>query len=110
MFEIDGQSQKGPAHIHQQHLLVQLGDPAQHGCLHGGAIGYRLVGVDPLVGLLAVEEVLDEGLHLRDTGGPAHLWDGKRCAASDSWIGNPCGRLQAHSSASSEQRELLVCF
>ena len=37
------------------------------GSLHSGAVRHSLIGVDALVELLAVEEVLEELLHLGDT-------------------------------------------
>jgi hypothetical protein len=43
--------------------------------LNSSAVGDGLVGVDALVGLLAVEEVPQEILHLGDTGGATHKDD-----------------------------------
>ncbi len=57
-------------HVQQQlvlHLLAAL--TAEDSCLHSGAICNRLVRVDALAQLLAVEEVLQQLLYLGDTGG-----------------------------------------
>ncbi|OAY83273.1 NAD-specific glutamate dehydrogenase [Ananas comosus] len=51
------------------HLLVALA--AEDGGLDSGPVGDGLVGVDALAELLAVEEVLQELLHLGDAGGAA---------------------------------------
>mmetsp|Transcript_14351 Transcript_14351/g.28331 ORF Transcript_14351/g.28331 Transcript_14351/m.28331 type:complete len:716 (+) Transcript_14351:183-2330(+) len=59
-------------HVEEEEVLGLLRvDTGEDGSLHGGAVGHGLVGVDRLVELLAVEEVLEELLHLGDTGGPA---------------------------------------
>ncbi len=44
----------------------------QDASLDGCSVGDSLVGVDSLVGLLAVEVVLDQLLHLGDTCGSSH--------------------------------------
>jgi hypothetical protein len=56
--------------VEKQDLGGRLGGgiTRQDGGLDGGTVGNSLVGVDRLVGLLAVEEVGDHLLHLRDTG------------------------------------------
>ena len=51
-------------------LLVALA--AQDGGLNGGAVRHGLVRVDALAQFLAVEEVLQELLHLGNTSGTAH--------------------------------------
>mmetsp|Transcript_65145 Transcript_65145/g.169278 ORF Transcript_65145/g.169278 Transcript_65145/m.169278 type:complete len:661 (-) Transcript_65145:54-2036(-) len=61
------------SHVEQEQVLPAL--PAQDACLHGGSIRHGLVRVDATVRLLAVEEVLDELLHLRDPGGATHKHD-----------------------------------
>jgi NAD-specific glutamate dehydrogenase len=43
--------------------------------LHGGAIGDSLIGVYGPVGLLSVEELLQELAHFGDSGGSAHKYD-----------------------------------
>ncbi|TVU19701.1 hypothetical protein EJB05_35868, partial [Eragrostis curvula] len=52
------------------HFLVALA--AEDGGLDSGAVRHGLVGVDALAELLAVEEVLEQLLHLGDTGGAAN--------------------------------------
>lgn len=61
-------------HVQQQQVreLLALVVPRQNGRLHRGAVGYSLVGVDALAGLLAVEEVDEHRLHLGDASRPAH--------------------------------------
>ena len=54
---------------------LDLALASQDGGLHGGAVGHGLVGVDALVRLLAVEEVLDQLLHLGDASGSADQHD-----------------------------------
>ena len=57
--------------IEQQNLVGRLGGGVtrQDGGLDGSTVGDSLVGVDGLVGLLAVEVVADELLDAGDTGG-----------------------------------------
>ncbi|RMX76855.1 hypothetical protein D0869_10348 [Hortaea werneckii] len=57
--------------VEQQDLVGRLagGVARQDGGLYGGTVGNSLVGVDGLAWLLAVEEVGDQLLHLRNTGG-----------------------------------------
>nr|CAB3501256.1 unnamed protein product [Digitaria exilis] len=55
------------------HLLVALA--GEDGGLDGGAVRDGLVGVDALAELLAVEEVLQQLLHLGDAGGASHEHD-----------------------------------
>lgn len=57
--------------IEEQDLVGRLGGSVtrQDSGLDGSTVGNSLVGVDGLVGLLAVEEVGDELLDLGDTGG-----------------------------------------
>jgi hypothetical protein len=58
------------SHIEQEDLLCLLrGVTREDGRLHSGAIGNGLVGVDRLIGLLAVEEIGDELDDFRDTSG-----------------------------------------
>mmetsp|Transcript_36703 Transcript_36703/g.86051 ORF Transcript_36703/g.86051 Transcript_36703/m.86051 type:complete len:351 (-) Transcript_36703:174-1226(-) len=54
-------------HIQEQKILAAF--TAENASLHGCAVSNCLVGVDATVWLLAIEEVLDELLHLGDTGG-----------------------------------------
>merc|ERR1719401_71305 len=68
---LDAQRQRG--HVEQQEVLATLA--AEDSSLHSGAIGHRLIGVDAAVWLLAVEEVLDELLHLWDARGAADEHD-----------------------------------
>mmetsp|Transcript_25358 Transcript_25358/g.59170 ORF Transcript_25358/g.59170 Transcript_25358/m.59170 type:complete len:622 (+) Transcript_25358:339-2204(+) len=66
-------------HVEQQNVLCLLATLSREdAALHRRAVRDRLVGVDALVGLLAVEEVLEQLLHLRDARGAAdehHLID-----------------------------------
>merc|ERR1712023_222632 len=56
-------------HIEQQQILGLVTTLAtEDAALDRGTIGDRLVGVDALVGLLAVEEVLEQRLHLGNAG------------------------------------------
>mmetsp|Transcript_21933 Transcript_21933/g.70873 ORF Transcript_21933/g.70873 Transcript_21933/m.70873 type:complete len:677 (+) Transcript_21933:167-2197(+) len=55
------------------HLLVALA--AKDGSLHGGAVRHRLVGVDALAELLAVEVLGEKRLDLGDTRGAANEHD-----------------------------------
>ena len=60
-------------HVQQQQVLHLRGAlSGQDGSLHRGTVGHGLVRVDGPVRLLAVEELLDHGLHLRDSGGATH--------------------------------------
>ncbi|GIX63597.1 NAD-specific glutamate dehydrogenase [Babesia caballi] len=62
--------------IEQQKLLdLARLVTGKDGGLDGGTVGDGLVRVDRAAGLLAVEEVLDEGLNLGDTGGTADEHD-----------------------------------
>mmetsp|Transcript_29210 Transcript_29210/g.95276 ORF Transcript_29210/g.95276 Transcript_29210/m.95276 type:complete len:562 (-) Transcript_29210:25-1710(-) len=71
---LDAQRQR--RHVHQQQRRRGAAAHArQDGRLHRRAVGHRLVRVDAAVGLLAVEEVLDELLHLGDARGAAHQHD-----------------------------------
>uniref|UniRef100_A0AAG5CQB1 Uncharacterized protein n=1 Tax=Anopheles atroparvus TaxID=41427 RepID=A0AAG5CQB1_ANOAO len=64
---LDTERQRG--HVEQQQILHLLRLVAvQDGGLDGGTVCDGLVRVDRLVQLLAVEEVLQQLLHLRDTG------------------------------------------
>lgn len=57
-------------HIEKQEVLDLLASlSGENGGLHGSSVGDGLIGVDGLVELLAVEEVLQELLNLGDTGG-----------------------------------------
>mmetsp|Transcript_9562 Transcript_9562/g.28999 ORF Transcript_9562/g.28999 Transcript_9562/m.28999 type:complete len:93 (+) Transcript_9562:924-1202(+) len=49
--------------------------PGQDSSLDSSSIGNRLVRVDALVQLLAMEQVLQHGLHLGDTRGASHKHD-----------------------------------
>merc|ERR1719401_1591598 len=60
---LDAQRQRG--HIEKEKVLAALA--AEDASLHSGAIGHRLIGVDAAVRLLAVEKVLEELLHLRNS-------------------------------------------
>ncbi|KAI8422733.1 hypothetical protein MSG28_006492 [Choristoneura fumiferana] len=63
-------------HVQQQQVLYLLGlVPVEDGGLHGGAVRDGLVRVDGLVELLAVEEVLQQLLHLGDARGAADQHD-----------------------------------
>eukprot|EP00037_Helgoeca_nana_P026083 m.292930 g.292930 ORF g.292930 m.292930 type:complete len:688 (+) comp27130_c3_seq9:38-2101(+) len=56
--------------VEEQEILDLLGRVTlEDRGLHGGTVGHSLVRVDRLVELLAVEEVLEELLDLRDPGG-----------------------------------------
>ena len=48
---------------------------AKHTSLHGGTVGYGLIGVDSTWWLLALEEFLDQLLHLGDTCGATNQND-----------------------------------
>mmetsp|Transcript_27886 Transcript_27886/g.90122 ORF Transcript_27886/g.90122 Transcript_27886/m.90122 type:complete len:179 (-) Transcript_27886:929-1465(-) len=67
------------SHVEQQQVLGLLAALAREdAALHGGAKRDRLVGVDALGRLLAVEKVLEQLLHLGNAGGTAdkhHLVD-----------------------------------
>mmetsp|Transcript_40186 Transcript_40186/g.104745 ORF Transcript_40186/g.104745 Transcript_40186/m.104745 type:complete len:274 (+) Transcript_40186:289-1110(+) len=52
-----------------------VGLTAQDAALHGRTVGDSLVGVHALVRLLAIEELLDQLLHLRDPGGTSDQHD-----------------------------------
>jgi hypothetical protein len=68
---LDSQRKRG--HIHQQHVLrLLVRHSGEDGCLDRGSIGDGFIGVDGSVGLLAIEEIADELLHLRDAGRPSH--------------------------------------
>jgi len=56
----------------EEHDSLRLLLSTQYTPLHRRPVGHRLVGVDATVGLLAVEEVLEQLLHLGDAGGPPH--------------------------------------
>merc|ERR1719353_2273850 len=63
-------------HVEEQQVLGLLGGLAgENATLHGGAVRNGLVGVDAARGLLAVEVVLDELLHLGDARGAADEHD-----------------------------------
>merc|ERR1719253_1604707 len=68
---LDAERQRG--HIEEQEVLTALA--AEDAGLDSRTVGDGLVRVDAAVGLLSVEEVLDELLHLRDTRGTAHKHD-----------------------------------
>jgi len=57
----------------EAHLIATL--PGQDAALHGRAVGDGLVGVDPLAGLLAVEVLFDQLLHLGDARAAPHQHD-----------------------------------
>merc|ERR1719440_2176423 len=60
-------AQRERRHVEQQQVLGLLAALAREdAALHRRAVGDGLVGVDALVGLFAVEEILEEGLHLGD--------------------------------------------
>merc|ERR1719378_1471223 len=66
------EAQRERRHVEEQqvlHLLARLAREDRR--LHGGAVRDRLVGVDRLVQLLAVEEVLQQALDLGDARGAA---------------------------------------
>src|SRR5829696_6687219 len=63
---LDAQAKR--RHIEEQHVLDLAGEYAS---LDGGAYRHHLIGVDPLVGLLA-RDLLDLILHRRDTGGATY--------------------------------------
>ena len=68
------QTQRQRRHVQQQQV-VQLAAralAAQHGCLHCRAVCHGLIRVDRLAQLLAVEELLQQLLHLRNTRRAAH--------------------------------------
>ena len=61
------------SHVQEQEILDCGGSLASENCsLHSSTVRYRLVWVDGLVWLLAIEEFLDHRLHLWDTSGAAH--------------------------------------
>mmetsp|Transcript_48717 Transcript_48717/g.91272 ORF Transcript_48717/g.91272 Transcript_48717/m.91272 type:complete len:527 (-) Transcript_48717:171-1751(-) len=60
-------------HIQQQQVLASFA--AQDAGLHSSSVSHGLVRVDASVWLLAVEEVLDQLLHLGDACGTAHQHD-----------------------------------
>mmetsp|Transcript_109904 Transcript_109904/g.309986 ORF Transcript_109904/g.309986 Transcript_109904/m.309986 type:complete len:98 (+) Transcript_109904:806-1099(+) len=60
-------------HVQEEHALHALcAGPRHDRRLHGGAERDRLVGVDVLAELLAVEVCLDHLLHSRDPRGATH--------------------------------------
>mmetsp|Transcript_24119 Transcript_24119/g.50071 ORF Transcript_24119/g.50071 Transcript_24119/m.50071 type:complete len:221 (-) Transcript_24119:245-907(-) len=68
---LNAQSQGG--HVQQQQILSALA--AQDSGLHGRTIGDSFIRVDAAVGLLTVEEILDQLLHLGDTSRATHQHD-----------------------------------
>merc|ERR1719157_345961 len=67
---LNAQRQRG--HVEQQQILRLLAALArENAALHRRAEGHSLVGVDALVGLLAVEKVLEQLLNLGDARGAA---------------------------------------
>ena len=65
---LDTQGQR--SNIQEQQVRHSLGGvSSEDGGLHSGSIGHSLVRVDALVQLLAIEEVLQQLLDLRDSGG-----------------------------------------
>ena len=72
---LDTKRQRG--HIEQEEVLQLFGlvSTRENGGLHGGTVGYGLIGVDGLVELLAVEVLGQQLLHLGDAGGSAHQHD-----------------------------------
>merc|ERR1719217_87378 len=63
-------------HVKQEQVLGLRGASAREdGGLHGGAVRHGLVGVDRLGRLLAVEEVREQRLHLRDARRAANQHD-----------------------------------
>ncbi|WVZ67894.1 hypothetical protein U9M48_016911 [Paspalum notatum var. saurae] len=70
------QAQSDRDNVEDGHVLVVLVDvAAEDAGLDGGAVRDGLVGVDPPVGLLAVEVVLEQLLHLGDPGAAADEHD-----------------------------------
>mmetsp|Transcript_18676 Transcript_18676/g.50144 ORF Transcript_18676/g.50144 Transcript_18676/m.50144 type:complete len:221 (+) Transcript_18676:447-1109(+) len=67
----DSESQRG--HIEQQQILTTL--TAQDSSLDCCAVSNCLIGIDPAIGFLPIEEVFDELLHLGDSGGTTHEHD-----------------------------------
>mmetsp|Transcript_24641 Transcript_24641/g.67689 ORF Transcript_24641/g.67689 Transcript_24641/m.67689 type:complete len:112 (-) Transcript_24641:138-473(-) len=59
---LDAERQR--SHIQEQQVLATLA--AEDACLHGCSIRHSLIGIDATVRLLAIEEVLDELLDLRN--------------------------------------------
>ena len=57
---------------HRVEYRALRGDSFEDGTLHGSPIRYGFVRVDAFVGFLAVEELLDELLHLRDPRRSSH--------------------------------------
>merc|ERR1719460_2254514 len=64
---LDTERQRG--HVEEEKVGATL--TREDAGLHRGAVRHGLVRVDATVRLLAVEEVLDQRLHLRDAGGAA---------------------------------------
>jgi len=70
------QAHRQRRHVQQQQILDLRGSLAgEDRSLHRGAKGHGLVWVDRPVRLLAVEELLDHGLHLRDARGATNQYD-----------------------------------
>merc|ERR1712164_210770 len=57
--------------VEEEEVGLSSGASSEHAGLHGSTVGDSLIGVDGLVGLLAVEEARHELVDLRDTGGAA---------------------------------------
>mmetsp|Transcript_44072 Transcript_44072/g.93780 ORF Transcript_44072/g.93780 Transcript_44072/m.93780 type:complete len:193 (+) Transcript_44072:665-1243(+) len=61
------------SHIQQQKVRAALA--AQDSGLNSGAVGNSLIWVDTTAGLLAIEEILDQLLHLGNASGSANQHD-----------------------------------
>uniref|UniRef100_A0A8C4DM94 Uncharacterized protein n=1 Tax=Dicentrarchus labrax TaxID=13489 RepID=A0A8C4DM94_DICLA len=71
---LDTQGQR--CHIQQQQVLnVARGVARENGGLDGGTVSHRLIWVDALVQLPAVEEILQQFLDFGDAGGASHQDD-----------------------------------
>uniref|UniRef100_A0A8P4GCS2 Uncharacterized protein n=1 Tax=Dicentrarchus labrax TaxID=13489 RepID=A0A8P4GCS2_DICLA len=71
---LDTQGQR--RHVQQQQVLnVARGVARENGGLDGGTVSHRLIWVDALVQLPAVEEILQQFLDFGDAGGASHQDD-----------------------------------
>merc|ERR1711998_777545 len=63
------QAEREWCHVQQQQVGFASGATGEHTGLHSSTVGHSLIGVDGAARLLAIEEVADKLVDLRDTGG-----------------------------------------